>query len=259
MSKSFFSYRVVMVFALLNTALLWATSTQQDQSELVLSLRRDFGYSSGTGSIQGTFSISANGPADLARVVFFIDDQPIGEDSEHPFSIRFSTDSYALGEHTFKAVGYTSDGRELSSNLLRREFVPADEGTKAAMRIALPIIGLVLAVTVLAGIVPLLAGRGRRLDLPLGAPRNYGFIGGTICPKCSRPFAMHFLRPNLLVGKLDRCPYCGRWSLVRSRPMSELRAAEAAELEMAKAGTMEPVEDAEEKARKELEDSRFVE
>jgi hypothetical protein len=41
--------------------------------------------------------------------------------------------------------------------------------------------------------------------------------------------------------------------------MSELRAAEAAELEMAKAGTMEPVEDAEEKARKELEDSRFVE
>jgi len=62
---------------------------------------------------------------------------------------------------------------------------------------------------------------------------------------------------NLLVGRLDRCPYCGRWSLVRHRSLAELRAAELAELENAQTDTQLSAVGEEERLRKDLEDSRF--
>ncbi len=225
--------------------------------ELKLSLSRDFGYSSGTGSIQGRFSMKISGPEDLVRVVFLIDGQSVYEDSEAPFRFQFTTDSYSLGIHTLNSVGYTSGGLELHSNEYRREFVSAEEGWKSAGKFAIPILAFSLAVMVLSFVLPTLLGRGKRTALPQGAPRNYGFSGGTICPKCGRPFAMHFFGMNLLVGRLDRCPYCGRWSLVRHRSLAELRAAELAELENAQTDTQLSAVGEEERLRKDLEDSRF--
>jgi len=61
----------------------------------------------------------------------------------------------------------------------------------------------------------------------------------------------------MLVGKYDRCPYCGKWSLVRHASIETLRAAEAAELAEAR-GTVEfSTETQEEELRKQLDDSRY--
>ncbi len=91
----------------------------QDESQLALRLSRNFGYSSGTGDIQGTFTMKVDSPEDLTRVVFYIDDQVIGEVAEPPFQLRFRTGDFPLGVHTLRAVGYTSQGKELSSNQQR--------------------------------------------------------------------------------------------------------------------------------------------
>jgi hypothetical protein len=225
--------------------------------ELTLSLNRDFGYSSGTGRIQGTFSMKVKGPDDLVRVVFFIDGQTVSEDNEAPFQFQFQTGSFSLGVHTLNATGYTTGGLELQSNEYRREFVAAGESLKGAGQILLPVLGIVLLAILLSYGLPTLLGRGKRSELPLGAPRNYGIQGGAICPKCSRPFAVHIYGFNLIVGKLDRCPYCGRWSLVRRSSLAELRAAEAAELADAQKGAAQFAGSEEENLRKELDESRF--
>ncbi len=230
----------------------------QDEVELTLNLTRDFGYSSGTGRIQGRFTMKVNGPANLERVVFLIDDLMVGEDTQAPFLLQFSTGDYALGVHTMSAVGYTSDGRELRSNAQRREFVSAEEGWQSAMKIAIPIIGLAFAAMLFSFILPSLLGKRVSMATPLGAPRSYGLLGGTVCPKCSRPFGMHVWGMNLVIGKLDRCPYCGKWSLVRRAPNDLLKAAEAAELEMAQANAEAPANSAEEKLHRDLDDSRYM-
>jgi hypothetical protein len=230
----------------------------QGDGELTLTLSRDFGYSSGTGRIQGTFSLRASGQEDLQRVVFLIDGQPVGEDSQAPFSIQFHTGNYSLGTHTLSAVGYTRDGRVLHSNEIQREFVSAGEGQQAALRIAIPIVGVTFGIILLSTLLPIILGRRRGPGIPLGAPRSYGLLGGTICPKCKRPFSMHIWGFNMLAGKFDRCPHCGRWSLVRRVSPEELKAAEAAELEMAGGGEAAPAVSPEEALRKDLDDSRYI-
>ena len=233
----------------------------QSEAELVLSFSKDFGYASLSGTdIQGTFGMKASGPVNLVKVVFLIDGKSIGEDSEPPFKVQFTTDSYSLGVHTLSAVGTTSDGQELKSKEYQRNFVSAEEGWKAAMTIAVPILILVLGISLASILGPLLMGRGKKGSLPLGAPRSYGGAGGTVCPKCGRPFAMHLLGLNLLVGKLDHCPYCGKWSLVTHATPTQLKAAEAAELALAAGDTPQVTGmTEEEKLRKELDNSHFQE
>lgn len=68
---------------------------------------------------------------------------------------------------------------------------------------------------------------------------------------------MHFFAPNIIVGKLDMCPHCGKWSIVRRYPQDILDAAVAAELDLAKAQQTSTPESTEEKLRKELEDSKY--
>jgi len=92
----------------------------QETNELNLRLSRDWGYSSGSGKIQGLFTLTASSPENLERVVFYIDDQIIGEATESPFRYQFDTDNYPLGVHTIMATGVTSDGREVISNQYRQ-------------------------------------------------------------------------------------------------------------------------------------------
>ncbi|MGW8250720.1 MAG: Ig-like domain-containing protein, partial [Anaerolineales bacterium] len=206
-------------------------NVQAQSEDLTLSLTRNFGYSSGTGDIQGTFTMRVSGPDDLTRVVFYIDGEAIGEATEPPFALRFQTGNYPLGVHTLSAVGYTNQGIELRSNEQRREFVSAQEGMQFVGRILLPLLGIIILSVLLSIAIPALTGRNRKEQVPLGAPRSYGMFGGTICPKCGRPFGIHLWGINLAVGKLDRCPHCGKWSLVRRVPPATLRQAEEAEKE----------------------------
>jgi len=230
-------------------------SIQEDQ--LQIRLRRNWGFSSGTGKIQGTFTIISSGPVDVSRVVFYIDDHVLSELTEEPFNFQFNTDNYSLGPHRLYALSYTSEGKELSSNILQVEFVSSEEGWGAAMNIIIPLVVIILGAVGLAFLLPLIFTRGKKDQLPPGAPRNYGHYGGAICPKCERPFSRHIYGLNLGLHKYDRCPYCGKWSLVRRASREELEAAEAAEIQAAQEGVFEPKKSEEQELRNDIEDSRF--
>ncbi len=250
--------RLFISLLTIGALLLIVTPAQaQSETEITLNLSRDFGYSSGTGKIQGTFSMKVSGPENLTRVVFLIDDEILGEDSEAPYKLQFSTGDHPLGTHTLRAIGYTADGRELNSNDRRVEFVSAEEGWQAAGKIILPILGLVIVVTVISSVIPALTGRGKKGSLPMGAPRSYGLLGGAICPKCGRPFSIHVFGLNLVTGRLDRCPHCGKWSLVRRAGPTDLKAAEEAELQEAQETGETPLRSEEDNLRKALDDSKF--
>jgi hypothetical protein len=233
-----------------------STASAQEDANLRLTLKRNFGYALGS-DIQGTFTIRASGPEDLQRVVFYIDGEPMGEATEPPFELRFHTESYSLGPHTISAAGFTTSGGEVRSNLISVNFASADEGFKTGMRIALPLFGIVFGMVVLSLVFSFITA-GKLKDLPPGTLRQYGAAGGAICPRCRRPFQRHFFSPNMLVGKLERCPFCGKWSILPAQPLSVLRSAEAAEME----GAAEPThaqQSEDERLRKELDESRFLE
>ena len=246
-----------LLITLLLTLFLFQPALAQDTNELKLRLSRDWGYSSGTGKIQGLFTLRSTGPENLERVVYYIDDQIIGEATESPFKLQFNTDNYPLGVHTIQATGFTSDGREIASNQYRQAFVSAEVGWQSGVKIALPIIGIVFGVILLGFLVPVLFGRRKRQSLAPGTPRNYGVLGGAVCPKCDRPFVIHIYGLNMLICRYDRCPYCGKWSLVRRASIETLRAAESAEIANAQGAMEISGESEEEELRKQLDDSRY--
>lgn len=232
---------------------------QTEGNGLQLRISKILGYNSfGNTELQGSMRLSAEGPENLQQVTFFMDGEVMAEVNQPPFEFSFSTDNYGLGEHSITAVGITADGQELGSNEIHTRFVTAQEGFQVALKIVIPLIVVVLLAGLLSSAGPLLFSRGKLESLPYGAERKYGFSGGAICPRCKRPFSLRALAINLGPGlKLDRCPYCGKWGVMRRRSLDTLRAAEAAELEMARQDGSLPVESEEEKLRKELEKSRY--
>lgn len=246
------NFKLAFLLAIL-LSLLAVTAVSAQTGELTLKMTRDWGYGGFNGDIQGLFSMKVTGPADLAKVVFYIDQTVIGEVNQSPFNLQFNTDNYPLGQHELSAVGYSSSGQEYRSNVIKATFVPASVGSKTTLSIVIPILVVIFGGLLLAMIVPLITGR-KTVNLPAGSPRQYP-LGGAICPKCGRPFAVHIYGLNLGAGKFDRCPYCGKWSMVRRASMDTLHAAEEAELEGEKAQV--PEMSKEEKLKKEMDDSKY--
>jgi DNA-directed RNA polymerase subunit RPC12/RpoP len=246
-------FSFILVFSLVFPALA------QTEDQLVLTLNRDFGYSGFNGNdIQGTFSMKVSGPGNLQKVVFYIDDTQIGEDTEAPYRIQFNTDSYGLGMHKLSASGTTSDEQVLQSTVIEKNFVSSQEGWKTVLRIVIPILIVVLVISLVSIVGPMLLGRNKKSSIPLGSPRNYGVAGGTICSRCGRPFALNFFALNMFTGKLVRCPHCGKVGIMSRRSLQELQKAEEAELDMAAADTPQVQGmSEEEKLQKELDDSRY--
>jgi DNA-directed RNA polymerase subunit RPC12/RpoP len=251
--------RVFTLFLLILglAAFMASGASAQQGTGLNLNLSRNFGYSSGTGKIQGSFTLKASGPANLQRVVFYIDDKQVDEATQSPFNYSFNTGSYSPTQHTFSALGYTSDGQELRSNSITAQFITSEQANQNTLRIILPILAVVLIAILFSAIIPMLSTRGKKESLAPGTQRNYGMMGGTICPKCERPFSIQFWGINLPMGKLNRCPYCGKWSIVRRRPMADLRAAEQAELDQSSSEAIPSQQSEEEKLRKELDNSKY--
>jgi len=121
-----------------------------------------------------------------------------------------------------------------------------------------PWIVIAILVLTLGGrlIASWIANRDRRLA---GKPAISGPLGGTICPKCHRPFAIHLWSIRLVVVRLDRCPHCGRWSFVQRVHSDILAAAEDAMFqEMAGSADSRITKSDEAEAwRRQLDDSRF--
>jgi hypothetical protein len=211
---------------------------QVEQPPLELDLIRRFGTGIGA-QVGGTFELRANGPDDLVRVEFLLDDQVIGEATTAPFRLTFVTYDYPPGVHTLQAVGYTAAGETLQSNPISRQFLTR----QSSNNFTLLILGLVALVTV----VRFLVTRSDR--------RGYGYLGGTICPHCGRPYAIHAWSVRLIGVRLDRCPHCRRWGFVRPASAAALAQAEAFWNEP-EAASAETAGD-EEAQRRRLEDSRF--
>lgn len=225
--------------------------------ELSLGLRRDFGYGMGI-ELQGALSLHVSGRDDLARVEFYMDDVLLGELTAAPFRWPFHTDNFPPGLHQLRAVGYPAEGGELHSNVITAKFLSKAEADQKTTQIIVPMVGGIFGLMALGFLLTFLASRrGGPLPAP-GAARNYGLAGGAICRRCGRPFARHLWAPNLITGKLERCPYCGKWSIVGRASADALAAAEAAELAEGGEQPASPLSE-EERLRRELENSRYQE
>ena len=219
---------------------------------LELRITKIFGFNL-AGRIQGTFRLSASGRDDLERVRFVIDGDTLGEVSTPPFALSFDTTSYALGRHVLAAIGTTSSGLALESPPLTVEFVSPDSALGSTMQIIVPVLVIALGVSVLAIVVPLIGGSRRMAQ----RPGEYGVAGGAVCPKCTLPFSRHFIAPNFLGYRLERCPHCGKWSLAARAKAQDLAAAEARL--QTQADAMAAPANGEDSMRRMIDESRFEE
>lgn len=247
----------VLILVIGLTALFgMAAAGQGTEAELVLGMRRDFGYG-GFGEIQGNFRLTVSGPENLVRVVFRMDDQTLGEVTAAPWQLRFHTDNFAPGSHTLAATGYTASGQELHSNEITTRFLSSEDAGKATGRLVVTLLGGIFGLMALSALVSSLLFRRKGGAPAPGAPRNYGLAGGAVCSRCGRPFARHIWAPNMVMGKLERCPYCGKWAILRAASPAELAAAEAAELQTPAGPEQAGAAAAAGQLERDLEDSRF--
>ena len=153
---------------------------RQDGEPLPVRLRKDFGFNAGV-RIQGRFTMLVQGDNQYSFVEFYIDGNLVHTDQEAPFEYSFHTDELGLGTHTFEAAAYTGTGERIASGMIAREIVTAQEGWEVAARIAVPVIGISLLLTLIGTAGPLLLVRDRkRFELGM-----YGLAGGTVCRSCS--------------------------------------------------------------------------
>jgi len=233
---------------LLALALLPLAAWAQDES-FQLKLRRTFGYSWGS-DIQGSFLVSAEGPAGLEQVTFHVDDGVLQVVGAPPFEARLHTGDFPIGPHRLWAKGTLDDGSEVVSNEILAEFVDPSAGWESAAGMLTPIL-VIVGLAIAAGVVmPAIFGRRYK-------PGAYGSSGGAICPRCNLPLSRHFLAPNLGIGKkLERCPHCGKWSRVPRASAEQLAAAEARLLGEVSPEATPDVQA--ESLRRQVDDSRFV-
>ena len=244
---------ILLLTILLALIIAIPAHAQEGDDRLILNLRRNFGYSAG-GRIQGRFTVSTDGPEDLERVQYLLDGEFFAESSEPPFKFSFSTNDYAIGEHTLSAVGTTTSGLEIIAEEKTLEFVSAEESWQQATDIVIP---LIVGIGVIMGLGVLLQTiMGRRPgSFTLG---KYGPSGGVVCPGCSFPYPRHFLSPNLVFGKLERCPHCGKWAIVPRASRAALEEAEASYRTDAETGILEQdAEGSTAKTERQIDDTRY--
>lgn len=241
--------RYLILPLLLMLLLAWLTPAAAQSPALNLRLSRDWGYGGPNGDIQGTFSFHVKGPENLTAVEFYIDETLVGRVEQSPWKLRFVTDDYPLGTHKLYAIGYTADGQTLQSNVIVQNFVPASAAWGFIIKFGIPLLLIGL------GIPALLYWIDRKRN-----PAKYsgygGAFGGAVCPKCGCPFPRHWWGLNLGSKKYDRCPHCGKWSLVGRAGEEELKAAAIA------CGLEEPPNETPENhpeadLQKRLDDSRY--
>ncbi len=200
-------------------------------NDYAVHLRRDFGYGGGV-NIRGKFTISLVGQEDqVGSVTFLIDNEPMIAIHEAPFKYQFHTDDYGFGFHFLSAEVTRKDGRVKVTPSLQYNFVSPEEERGQIVNILLIVGGVILLAFVIFALVQGLffkdrAKRGKQVI----AGQTYGLLGGTICPKCGSPFSRHFWGLKLVVGRLDRCDFCGKWVMTTRATQEALHEAEQAKL-----------------------------
>lgn len=147
------------------------------------------------------------------------------------------------------AEGVLSDGTILESNHISKIFLSSDQAFGETQQIIGPILIGTALLTLLGVGVPLLANRNKVFVLG-----KYGPAGGVVCPRCELPFSRSVLSPNLLVGKLVRCPHCGKITISPRASNTRLQEAESRYTRIDEPGMAHPGKD---DLHKLLDDSRF--
>ncbi len=225
---------------------------QDSQPELTFGLRKDFGFALG-GRFQGSLSLRAQGPDDLVEVTYLIDGEVLGTSSQPPFRVPFNTASYPAGSHQLSAIGITASGRQLHGLARQVVFISAESAWGETQDLVIPLIGGILVLIVVGTLLASFSGRRGGKAFRLG---TYGPAGGAVCRRCRLPFSRRVLAPNLLVGKLERCPHCGQWGVLPRASRLDLERAEARYREDSGEGLLERV-DSDEQLRQRIEDSRY--
>lgn len=224
------NYKILFAMMLVFTVLGGAARPVRAQSEdYGIHLVRNFGYGGGT-NIRGTFTISLTGDeTQVEKVSFLIDGSSIAVIDSAPFKFQFQTDDYGFGAHLLTAEYTLIDGSTALTSSLQYNFVSPEVERKQVTTIFIGIGGVVVVALLAVALVQGAMLKGKRKSYEPGEPRQYGMLGGTICPKCGRPFPRHLWGLKLVVGRLDRCDNCGKWSMTHRASAAELAAAEAAE------------------------------
>ncbi len=232
---------------------------QAQSDDFRLSVNKSVGYNNGS-MIRGAFKLSIIGPEEqIASVTYQIDGQEMAVVSSAPFELRFNTGDYAVGEHVLSAVVSTTGAETFSTAGRTFRFISAEEESADMKNLMLPMLGLVGALVIAMILSQTVLLRNRKpLELVPGAPRHYGFKGGTICPRCKRPFSLHWWGINLGVGVYDRCDFCGKRGVYRSKSRAELAAAEAAEVTNLQPQAPVVEKSEEEKLREMLDNSKYT-
>ena len=216
--KYWFRALLVMAVLLLPVAVFAA----QDGIRLQLGLTRNFGYG-GLGKIQGNFTLKImNPPEGLNEVRFYMDGNLLETVDTEPFIYRFHTSEFDNGDREMYAEGTSSGGTIIVSNHISKEFLSSDQAWGETQQIIGPLLIGTVVLSLLGIGIPLLLKRNK--EFVLG---KYGPAGGVVCPRCELPFSRSVFSPNLLAGKLVRCPHCGKISVLPRAPMSRLKEAES--------------------------------
>jgi hypothetical protein len=240
---------------------LFGNFNQDEQPEFRLDTNRDFGYGNGS-DVRGSFSLTIYGDqAAIRAVTYSIDGSEMGKVEQSPFRWKFKTTDYPDGWHELTAAVETTDGRSVTTPVVSLHFASAADESKTMGRIFLIAFILFLVLGGVGLFTQFFAFKGAATRQP-GYQRNYGYLGGTICPRCRRPYPIHITSLSLLIGRLDRCENCGKWALVHRYPIDVLRAAELAEIDaLHNEGSAIPgaaeVDD-EARLRKKLDESKYI-
>lgn len=218
---------------------------------------RDFGYGAGS-NVRGTFSLAISGDLEqITSVTYLVDGKELATVTETPFKFQFHTDSQGYGWHDLSAEITLTGGSQLSLSTIRYNFVsPEDEKTDMT-GILIPIGGIVVGALLVSVLIQFLGRKKKPLDPDI--PRDYGMLGGTICPKCGHPFPRSLIGMNLVVGRLERCESCGKFSLTRRATTEELYRAEKAERDAARQASEAEMEVPEKREPKDaLDESKYI-
>jgi len=223
----------------------------QDATRLQLGLIRNFGYG-GLGKIQGNFTLKiSNPPVGLKEVRFYIDGNLLETVDTEPFNYKFHTSAFDDGEREMYAEGTLADGTILESNHISKVFLSSDQAWGETRQLITPILIGTAVLTLLGVGVPMLASKKKSFVFG-----KYGPAGGVVCPRCELPFSRSVFSPNLLAGKLVRCPHCGKVSILPRASSTSLQEAESRYTRKDEPGM---IHHGKEDLQKQLEDSRFEE
>jgi len=252
--------KITLLFGLLMSLLAWNISfvlAQTPTPEYTVRFNRDFGYGNGS-NVRGTFSLAVSGDLEkVSGVTYFIDEKQLAAVTENPFKYQFNTSDHAVGWHALNAEVTTTDGKTTLLAPVRYNFVSEQAQSEDMTRILIPIGGIVVGAMLVSALIQFLGRKKRPLDPDM--PRDYGMLGGTICPKCGHPFPRSLLGMNLVVGRLERCESCGKFSLTRRATPEELFRAERAERDAARQASAAEMVTPEKPAPKDdLDESKYI-